>query len=344
MAEQIYIFPGPFGTRSLEFQAFLSYNANLLARKNISFFHRQDNLSTLSYHGRIAQEVFTRPETSSKEDVWKTFLTEARESPSPVILCSDVFYQPSHIAEPFYQQLKKRLEHFSVKGIFYLRRADFWLETLYINNLYSGEASPITPWLEAQLRPDNYTNFLIPFQAFQKIFGPENTLLRLTPMENLSQFSMIKEIASDFLKLFHLEQTEEFSYPRVHEGPPIYGKSADFICLLNKHLSPEQLKNWTTRSDAFKKISQTLTPQPPKIGEISLFSPSQQNKILATVRPMYEKLREILPEDHPRTDFLFAPPATTESFTQAPPLSTEETLRTMMAIQSLLPVSLRHLH
>ena len=156
-------------------------------------------------------------------DFASTFYQEFEKSNTKnCVISSEYFVLPRRI-----QPVKKMFSAFDCKIVVYLRRHDYWWESVYAQAVKTKVSPPwksgIKPFIKYnQKKNPNYLNYRILVDRWAKVFGEDNVIVR--PYESVQNTN---GVISDF---FHA-----IGHPKLAEH------AADINLRMNESLSPEAL-------------------------------------------------------------------------------------------------------
>ena len=167
------------------------------------------------------------------EPLWNEIASTAR---GHVVISSEAFHNriAAKGGEEFFEKIRKIFRGFEVRIIFYIRRQDQWLESVYeqwikSGNLRSGVS--IAEFVQSYKRD-------LPAQifAFEKVFGTDSILVR--PYEKSQLVN--GDAAKDFLSLLGIPENERLIYSERNPNPRLTREALVFARWYNWSCSNER--------------------------------------------------------------------------------------------------------
>lgn len=204
----LYIHAGGPKTGSTSLQQFFAINEQLLLERHNIYFPQTSRFSTKKFlHIRHNAKSFL-----SETKNLNALITELQENCAHNFIISE-----ERIGENFQvnahnvDMIKSSLPNHNIKVIFYLRKIDEQIRSLYSQHVKSGFIYPIRSYPEyinklASERPSMmfYSEMI---EKFQEWFGSENVILRIYQREVLHGY----DIVDDFFDAINIRLSDDFA-------------------------------------------------------------------------------------------------------------------------------------
>lgn len=224
---ELFIHVGAGKTGTTAIQEFLKLNEDKIEGQGISIPKSGRNKSKrFIYHHNLAGGVNRIIDEQDVLELWKNL---SNMEGGKLLVTSELFHSliVKGATRKLFYDIKRILNDFHIKVIFYIRRDDQWLQSAYEQWVKSGSKRDGETISEFIKRPMMHLGDQI--LEFANIFGKNNVIVR--PFEK-SQF-VKGNIFDDFAHILGLRLDDSFSYPAKNPNPRLSVDALEFKRIFN---------------------------------------------------------------------------------------------------------------
>ncbi|WP_144213662.1 hypothetical protein [Shewanella donghaensis] len=225
MKQTLYIHVGAGKTGTTAIQDFLYLNKSLLSDKGI-YIPEEGNIHS---DGSIAHHKLSAWGAHRSTDVWPLWKSIASSKSKKILLTSEYFHSRISAKDGslFFEKINTLFSNFNIKIIFYIRRQDQWIQSVYEQWVKSGSlrtGQTIEEFVDAY--KNNLPDQLLKFSS---VFGKENIIVRVFEK---SQFKD-GNIFSDFFGALNVELPNNICFPEKNSNSRLSPDALHFKSISN---------------------------------------------------------------------------------------------------------------
>jgi hypothetical protein len=265
----LYLHIGMPKTGTTAIQNFLTDNAEALNKHGICYpdlgfrypsigIPRNAHFLIASYIEENGKKTHRRPAAEYEPGLDQ--LADLARRYDRIILSDEAIWRGSTTREDFWPRLKEDLAKRSLdlKIIVYLRRQDLWVQSFWAQKVKKGTTMTFQEYLKYMDEVSYPVNYYPYMDMLASVFGKDALVIRLYEKEQYEgeQHSLL----SDFLNIFGVPLSEDFTMKKEFYNPSLAGNSIEMRRLLNN------LPDIDRNSHALKQAIRDLQTNHPDTG------------------------------------------------------------------------------